>query len=390
MLAREESTDQQIIERYTDQPARLPAVLRRRIEERLGDEPVQLYALADLDESLKLSETWVVLAPTQFAVARERGARLDVQIFARERVREVRLEPGLSCNTLRFLGEPDEPALSRLRFTHRQRRAMENLQFVVEQQLEGREVPPADADEVYAESLATPVKEAQALVAGSDVAVLWRLLGYLRPYRAQVTFGFLSAALLTGLTLVPPYLTGYLIDAVIRPVQEGTKSLDEVQRIAWIAVAAIGLTYALRQLCAWARLRWMAILGEHVARDLRNELYEHLQRLSMSFFSRKKTGSLITRVTADTDRLWEFIALGVVDVSLSIIMLMGLSAVLIHLDWKLGLIMTVPVPILCVWVWVHGRRMNQLFLRAWRKWSAVTDVVSDTVPGMRVVKSTLR
>ena len=57
---------------------------------------------------------------------------------------------------------------------------------------------------------------------------------------------------------------------------------------AWIAVTAIGVTYAVRQLCAWARLRWMAILGEHVARDLRNELYEHLQKLSMSFFSRKK------------------------------------------------------------------------------------------------------
>ena len=53
------------------------------------------------------------------------------------------------------------------------------------------------------------------------------------------------------------------------------------------------------------------------------------QRLSLSFYSRKKTGSLITRVTADTDRLWEFLALGIVDVSLSLVMLVGLSAVLI-------------------------------------------------------------
>ena len=80
-----------------------------------------------------------------------------------------------------------------------------------------------------------------------------------------------------------------------------------------MAVAAIAIVYALRQLCAWARLRWMAILGEHVARDLRTELYEHLKKLSLSFYSRKKTGSLITRVTSDTDRLWEFLAFGVVE-----------------------------------------------------------------------------
>ena len=76
--------------------------------------------------------------------------------------------------------------------------------------------------------------------------------------------------------------------------------------------------YVLRQLCVWVRLRLMAVLGEWVARDLRDELYEHMHRLSLSFFSRKKTGSLITRVTADTDRLWEFLAFGVVDVSLSL------------------------------------------------------------------------
>ena len=56
----------------------------------------------------------------------------------------------------------------------------------------------------------------------------------------------------------------------------------------------------------------MSVLGEWVARDLRTELYEHLQRLSLSFYSRKKTGSLITRVSSDTDRLWEFLAFGVV------------------------------------------------------------------------------
>src|ERR1051325_1350802 len=103
-----------------------------------------------------------------------------------------------------------------------------------------------------------------------------------------------------------------------------------------------------------ARLRLMAIMGEWVARDLRTELYEHLQRLSLSFFSRKKTGSLITRVSADTDRLWEFLAFGVVDVSLSGVMLIGLGVVLVGLDWRLGLAMVAPVPLFCWLIYRHG------------------------------------
>src|SRR5204862_5003065 len=119
----------------------------------------------------------------------------------------------------------------------------------------------------------------------------------------------------------------------------------------------------------------------------RAELYEHIQRLSLSFFSRKKTGSLITRVTADTDRLWEFIAFGVVDVSLSMVMLLGLGTVLLTLDWRLGLIMTLPVPLFCWLIYRNGVSLEGMFIRGWRKWSRVTDVLSDTIPGIRVVKA---
>ena len=379
--------DAAILERYTDQPIAMPRALRASIERRFLGRPVQLYALADLDASLRLTETWLALGPRELAVASLQGDRPEIRTFPRSAVRGVRLEPGLTCNVLTLLGEPGEPALARLRFTHRQRRALENVQFALEQDLEGRSVEAENPDALYAEGVARPIREAQALVAGNDVAVLWRLLGYLRPYRGQVAFGMVSAAILTLLSLVPPFLTGWLLDEVVRPVQAGTLAVAEVRGTAWRIVAAIAAAHLLRQLCAWARLRWMAILGEHVARDLRTELYEHLQKLSLAFYSRKKTGSLITRVTADTDRLWEFLALGVVDVSLAVIQLVGLGAVLLYLDWRLGLVMVLPIPLLCVWVYVHGERMNKLFLRAWRKWSRVTDVVADTIPGMRVVKA---
>ena len=385
--------DDQIIARYTAQPARLPAELRREIERAWQGAPVQLYALADLDQGLRLAETWVALGPRHVAVARRSGERWEIRSVERRLIQAVREAPGLSANTLTIIGRPDEPALALVRYTHRQRRAFENIRFVLEEQIEAtgsggaREIPGLDADRVYAESIARPVRDAQALVSGRQTAVIRRLLGYLKPYRRQLALGMTAATVITLVSLIPPYLAGYLIDRVVRPAQAGTMALSRASTIAWLAVAAMAVVYLVKQVAAHVRLRLMAILGEWVARDLRDELYEHIQRLSLAFFSRKRTGSLITRVSADTDRLWEFLAFGVVDVSLSLVMLAGLGAVLLTLDWRLGLVMTLPVPLFCWLIYRHGEDISRLFIRAWRKWSRVTDVLSDTIPGIRVVKA---
>ena len=380
--------NQEIVRRYTDQPVALPTDLRSRLARAWDGAPVHLYALADLDERLQLSETWVVLGADRLAIAERSGEEWEIQDIPRSSVRGVNDAPGLSASVLTILGPPERPALAVVRYTHRQRRAMEALRFLLDNP--DREAPdPGDsgADARYAAGVAGPVREAQALVAGDRMAVIWRLLGYLKPYRREVTLGFTAAAVITLVSLIPPYLAGVLIDDVVRPVQDGVLSRERGGLLAWIAVAAMAVVYLIRQAGAVVRLRMMSVLGEWVARDLRDELYAHLQKLSLSFYTRKKTGSLITRVSSDTDRLWEFLAFGVVDVSLSLVMLLGLSTVLLSLDWRLGLVMTLPVPLFCWAIYRHGERINRVFVRAWRKWSRVTDVLSDTIPGMRVVKA---
>ena len=390
--------DTRIIDRYTDQPARMPTALRTRLEARWGGEPVQLYAMADLDESMRLVESWFAVGPTQAATANPRGdGSWRIESFELRDVEAVRETPGLSSTALLVLGRAGERPLASLRYTHRQRRAMENLRFVLQIGIERPDAntparaesrtPHVDADTEYERGVAGPVREAQALVGGTRRAVLWRLLGYLGPYRTRLLTGFVAAALITAVSLVPPFLAGYLIDEIVRPARDGTLPLGEALRTAWIALGAMALMYVVREGAAHVRLKQMSVLGEYVARDLRTELYEHLQRLSLSFYSRKKTGGLITRVSADTDRLWEFLAFGIVDVSLSAVMLVGLSTVLLNLDWRLGLVMIVPVPVLCWSIFRHGERIHLFFARAWRKWSGLTDILSDTIPGMRVVKA---
>ncbi|MEP6689907.1 MAG: ABC transporter ATP-binding protein [Gemmatimonadaceae bacterium] len=381
--------DQQIITRYIGQPASMPAGLRARIERDWGGQPIHLYALADLDHALMLGHSWLALGADHVALALPipgTDGDWDVRSVARTAITAVRESPGLSANTLFLVAPHGEPALS-VRYTQRQRGAFENIRFVLDEALAGRTVAPSDADRVYAAAVARPIRDAQALVAGRESVVILRLLRYLAPYRRQLTLGLSAAAVVTLASLVPPYLAGYLLDRVVRPAQEGRLPRGAAMTMAWIAVAAMAALYVVRQTAAHVRLRLMSVLGEFVARDLRAELYEHIQRMSLAFFSRKKTGSLITRVTADTDRLWEFVAFGVVDVSLSLVMLLGLGVVLLTLDWRLGLVMTLPVPLFCWLIYRHGESLNARFIRTWRKWSRVTDILSDTIPGIRVVKA---
>ena len=380
--------NQEIISRYIRQPASLPAALRSSLRDAWAGDDVQLYALADLDDTLRLSESWLALGARHVAVARLRAdGSWTIDSVDRSRIRALRDVPGLSANTLLILGQDGAAPLLVVRYTQRQRAAVENIRFVLDEALTGRSVALDDADRVYADAVARPVRDAQALVAGKESAVMLRLLRYLAPYRRQVLIGLSAAAVVTLASLLPPYLAGYMIDQVVRPTQEGRLTADVARRMAWIAVTAMALLHVIRQAAAHLRLRLMSTLGELVSRDLRSELYAHIQRSSLAFFSRKKTGSLISRVTADTDRLWEFIAFGVVDVSLSIVMLIGLGAVLLTLDWRLGLVMTLPVPLFCWLIYRHGESLNGLFIRTWRKWSRVTDILSDTIPGIRVVKA---
>ena len=389
MENREQTLDQAIISRYTGQPPRLPADLRWRIEAEWDNRPVELYAFADLGPTLRLAAAWVAIGPSDVAIARALtdSAAFEITSFPIRRLSAVRETPGLSATTLTMLAGPGEPPLAIVRYSHRQRRAFENLRFVLEERIAERAVNPAHADREYAEAVAHPVRDAQAVVADRPRAVIWRLLGYLAPYRRELTIGMTAATLITIVSLVPPWLAGYVLDRLVAPARAGTLPVGRAALLAWLAVSAMAMVALVRQAAAVIRLRLMAIMGEWVARDLRTELYEHLQRLSVAFFARKKTGSIITRVSADTDRLWEFLAFGVVDVSLSLVMLLGLGVVLVGLDWRLGLAMVTPVPLFCWLIFRHGESINRLFLRAWRKWSRVSDVLSDTIPGIRVVKA---
>ncbi len=393
----EELERNKFIKRYLGQREKLPAKASELIHKnKLGN--IQLYALIDLNESLRFSESWVVLTETYFILMALRAEEtLIFKQFELSKIAEVKEVRSLSCSSLTFIEAHDKASLAKIYFTHRQKVIMGHIKYYCENQgnflelnrpeVSNRKESSEQADRLYQESVMQPILEAQNSVTSENAKTLWRLLSYLIPYKRELIQGTLGAVATTLVSLIPAYVSGKLIDDVVRPFQDGVLSFEEARNLGWIMLSCLALTYGLREFFIYVRLNKMSILGEKVAKDLREELYRHLQTLSMDFFSKKQTGSIISRVSSDTDRIWDFVAFGVVETGIALITLTGLSVVLMAMDFQLGLIMTLPVPLMLYGIYQHGEKMKKLFLKAWRKWSNVTAVLSDTIPGIQVVKA---
>jgi ATP-binding cassette subfamily B protein len=382
--------NQQLIDRYLDQPSTMPKRVRTQIEEAWNGQPVLLYAIADLDASLSLTRTWVALGKDMLALVQEgksEGEDSVITHIPRNRIKEVRERTGLSSVTVILQEDPDGKALAVFSFTHRQRRAMGAILFVLRDPSARSQLSTDAGNAVYAESVSEPIRKAQASVVTNRLAVFWRLLRYLAPYRVSFALGVVSASLLTLVSLVPPRLTGHLIDDVVWPFERGELSAEAALSMGWRIFAVVVVVLVAKEFFLWLRLRTMTRVGEYVARDLRTSVYDHLHKLSVNYFSSQNTGSIISRVSSDTDRIWDFIAFGVAEMTLSVLMVLGLGGVLIWYDWRLGLVITLPVPIIFACIYLMGRHLHATFLRIWHKWSEMTAVLSDTIPGIRVVKA---
>ena len=176
MTSSQRFDDHDIIQRYTDQPSRLPDALRALVTTH-GSETRQLvaYALSDLDSQLRFSRNWLALTSHELVLVRERAnGNHDSFRARRDTLAKVELATGLSCHVLRVYGKTDaeDAPLFELRFTHRQRRSMEGLAFLLEQLTKGIALQAPDPDQSYLESVAQPIREAQALGSTRRLAVV--------------------------------------------------------------------------------------------------------------------------------------------------------------------------------------------------------------------------
>jgi ABC-type multidrug transport system fused ATPase/permease subunit len=207
---------------------------------------------------------------------------------------------------------------------------------------------------------------------------LKHLASLLRPYRGRVIVMLVALLLATGAALVPPYLAGRAIDEGIHGKDT---SVLTVILLAFIGAAVINwaATYLQTYLINW--------VGQRALQDLRIQLFRHLQRLSIGFYSRNKTGVLISRITNDVQALDQLVTEGIQTLFSSSLTLIGTAAILIALDPGLALVTFLTFPVLFAGSIVFRLASSGAYRLTREKIAAVTAYLQETLSGVRVVRA---
>ncbi|MBP0629463.1 ABC transporter ATP-binding protein [Cupriavidus sp. AcVe19-1a] len=213
---------------------------------------------------------------------------------------------------------------------------------------------------------------------------LLRLWRFAQPYRWQLLAGFMLTLLSTGATLVPPYLTMPLMDKVLIPYQNGVPiDYDLVRMYLSGLLGAALVAWSL----GWARTYLLARVSERIGADLRTTTYEHLLKLSLEYFGGKRTGDLMARIGSESDRICVFLSLHLLDFATDVLMIVMTAVILVSINPWLALVTLVPLPFIAWMIHLVRDRLRHGFEKIDRIWSEITNVLADTIPGIRVVKA---
>jgi ATP-binding cassette subfamily B multidrug efflux pump len=210
---------------------------------------------------------------------------------------------------------------------------------------------------------------------------LGRALGYLKPHWLLATGTFVTLVLSSLLNFAIPALTQQIIDNGI--------AKRSVSFILWASVAMVGVAL-LRALFSFLQGFWAAKASQNIAYDMRNSLYQKIQKLSFGYHDRAQTGQLLTRATSDVDRVQMFVGRGFIMFLTALIMIVGSLILLFSLDWQLSLIMLVLMPLTMLIFFVFATRARPLFMKVQQYLSHLNTVLQENLAGVRVVKAFAR
>lgn len=208
-----------------------------------------------------------------------------------------------------------------------------------------------------------------------------RLVGYYRPYRVLFFADLLFAVLGAGVSLGIPLIVRYITTNVI--ILPGNEALQIIAKLGAVMLAMV----ALECYCNFFIAYYGHIMGAKIEHDMRNEIFEHYQKLSFTFFDNQKVGQLLSRVTTDLFDISELLHHGPEDVVISVIKFVGSFVILSQINLTLTLITFAFVPVIAVYAFVLNKKMKVAFKTNRARIADINSQIEDSLSGVRAVKS---
>ncbi len=209
-----------------------------------------------------------------------------------------------------------------------------------------------------------------------------RLLKYVKPYAGRVVAAFFCLALTAGLTALSMYLIKPVMDKILG-------NPDHAQALFYLRLVpvAIILTYLLKGLSTYGQDYLINYIGNRIIMDVRNQLYQHLLHLDMSFFHGQRTGLLISRITHDVTLMQAAVSNVMGRLLGSLLTIASLIALLFYLDWKLAVISLFVFPVAVYPIIAIGRSLRRISRSSQVKMADLTTILHESIAGVRVVKA---
>jgi len=195
----------------------------------------------------------------------------------------------------------------------------------------------------------------------------------------------ISMLVLVAIQLVGPWLVRAMIVVVTDP-EAGPEAVGLIARLAMLTLAV----YLIRAVMRFVRSYSAHVAGWHVVANVRNEVYRHLQRLSLRFYEDKQTGQLMSRTVNDSTLLEQLVAHAIPDVLINVLMLIGVTAVLVSMSWQLALLSMVPIPLIVLAMQGFARYVRPAFRQRQVELGELNAALNDNISGIREIQAFTR
>ncbi len=205
-----------------------------------------------------------------------------------------------------------------------------------------------------------------------------RMLSYMKPYRREIVWVGVAILAATGVTLFEPYLLGLVVDKGVIP-----RDPAMINRLA--------LTLLALHLLGWVgnvgRVRLMNRIGESVLYDLRQELFAHIQKLSLRFYDQRPVGRIMSRITSDVNAIAQLVNEGMVVIIGQGISIIGITLVMFWLSWRLSLLAFFAIPLLGIFFFALRPRVETAWKNVRRSISNLSANLNESINGVYVTQA---
>jgi ATP-binding cassette subfamily B protein/subfamily B ATP-binding cassette protein MsbA len=211
------------------------------------------------------------------------------------------------------------------------------------------------------------------------------IFNYARRYTLSLVVTAISMLVLVGIQLLIPWIVKLLV-ANVTATGASVASMNYVTTLALIVLVA----YLARAGLTFVRSYVAHVAGWGVVADVREYIYEHMQRLSLRFYEDKQVGNLMSNVVNDTDLFEQLIAHAIPDVVVNVVTLIGVTAVLLSLNWKLTLFSLIPIPLVVLSLRVYAKYVRPAFRNRQKVLGDLNALLNDNLSGIREIKAFTR